>query len=141
MVEAVDVVPRLPQGLQTSLMSSKWKERKEVLDDLLKVLSSTLRIKDSPELNDVVKGLAGRMGDANINCVITAALCLESLAKGLMEGFARFREVTIPPILERMKERKQSVVDALAAALDAAFATVSDPQSTSSILKLTIDIR
>ena len=124
MVEAVDVVPKLPQGLYASLMSSKWKERKEALDELLKVLGSALRIKDAPELNDVAKALAGRMSDANINCVITAASCLEALAKGLMDDFSRFREVVIPPMLERLKERKQSVVDAIGAGLDAAFATV-----------------
>ena len=90
LAEAVNIVPRIPSGLQTALMSTKWKERKEVLDELATVLQSSLKIKDAPELHDVVKALAGRMTDANINCVIVAANCLEALAKGLMDGFNKY---------------------------------------------------
>ena len=42
--EEVDIVPKLPSTLQASLSSSKWKERKEVLDDLLVVLNAAPRI-------------------------------------------------------------------------------------------------
>lgn len=123
--EEVDIVPKLPSGLQAGLASSKWKERKEVLDELLTLLNATQRIKDASELGDVVKGLAGRMTDANINCVVAAANCLEAFAKGMMGSFSRFREAVVPPMLERLKERKQSVSDAIGSALDAVFATVS----------------
>ena len=128
--EEIDIVPQLPKNLQGALSSSKWKERKEVLDELAKVVN-TPRIKDAPELGDVVKGLAGRMTDANINCVIGSAQCLEMLAKGLMSSFARYRETVVHPMLERLKERKQSVTDAIGLALDAVFLTVrhSKPHS------------
>lgn len=122
--EEVDITGKVPSGFQAALTSSKWKERKEALDDLLTVLNATPRIKDSPEIADVVKALAGRMTDANINCVITAANCLEALAKGMMKNFARFRDTVVPPMLERLKERKQNVTDAIGNALDAVFSTV-----------------
>lgn len=122
--EEVDVVPKLPSGYQAALASSKWKERKEALDEIAAVLN-TPKIKDAPELGELIKALASRMSDANINCVMGAAACLEALAKGLMGAFARHRETVVPPMLGRLKERKQSVVDALGAALDAVFATVS----------------
>lgn len=121
--EEVDIVPKLPSGYSTLLNSSKWKERKEALDGIFTALD-TLRIKDAPELTDLAKALAGRMGDANINCVIVAANCIETLAKGLMQAFARHREVVVPPLLGRLKERKQNVTDALGLALDAVFITV-----------------
>ncbi|KAI5124542.1 hypothetical protein M0805_003064 [Coniferiporia weirii] len=132
--EEVDIVSKLPSGLQTALVSSKWKERKEALDDLLAVLSATPRIKDAPELSDVVKGLAGRMTDANINCVIAAANCIEALAKGMMGKFAKFREVIVNPMLERLKERKQNVTDAIGNALDAVFSTITLPDILENIL-------
>lgn len=123
--EEVDIAPKLPSGLQAALTSSKWKERKEVLDDLLALLNATPRVKDVPELSDVVRSLSGRMTDANINCVIVAANCIEALAKAMMGNFAKFRDVTVNPMIERLKERKQSVTDALGNALDAVFFTVS----------------
>lgn len=123
--EAVDIVPKLPASFQTNLKSSKWKERKETLDDLATLLSSTPKIKDSPELADLSKSLATCIAkDANINCVMVAATCVEELAKGLMASFAKYRENVVSPMLERLKERKANVTDAIGAALDAVFATV-----------------
>lgn len=122
--EEVNVVPQMPANFHANLASSKWKDRKEALDDFLVVLQKAIRIQDVPELGDTIKALAEKMKDVNINCVITAANCLEALAKGLGSSFARYKEVTIPPILDRMKERKPSVTDALGTALDAIFASV-----------------
>lgn len=125
LAEETDIVPKLPSNMQAGLGSSKWKERKEVLDELLTVLNATPRVKDAPELGELAKSLATCIHkDANINCVMTAANCLEALAKGVMAPFARYREAVVGPMLERMKERKANVTDAIGAALDAVFATV-----------------
>jgi cytoskeleton-associated protein 5 len=123
--EPVEVVSKFPSSLYSSLSSSKWKERKEALDEMLSLLSATLRIKDSPELGELAKALANKIqADANINCVITAAACVEALAKGMAGSFARFREAVVGHMLERLKERKANVTDAIGAALDAVFQTV-----------------
>ena len=91
------------------------------------MLKASLRIKDAPELGEVAKDLAARVGsDANVNCVMVAAACLKSLAEGLMAPFGRYRESVVPPMLERLKERKASVTDAIGEALDAIFVTVSN---------------
>ncbi|KAJ3552810.1 hypothetical protein NM688_g3956 [Phlebia brevispora] len=122
--DEVNIVPKLPANFQAALGSSKWKERKEALDELLNLLNATPRIKEAPELSDVVKSLATCIHkDANINCVTIAANCMEGLAKGMMASFGRYREAIVPPMLERMKERKASVTDAIGAALDAVFTT------------------
>ncbi|KAJ7172511.1 armadillo-type protein [Mycena filopes] len=126
-VEPVDI--KLPSSLQAMLTSSKWKERKEVLDELLTLLTSTPRIKDGPEIGELSKSLAARIqSDANINCVMTAAACLEALAKAMLGSFARYREAVVVPMLERLKERKATVTDSIGEALDAIFSctTLSD---------------
>ena len=122
----MDIVPKLSPSLHSDLKSSKWKERKEALDDLATLLSSTPRIKDAGELSELAKSLASCIAkDANINCVIVAANCLEELAKGMMETFGKYREAVVPLMLERLKERKANVTDAIGTALDAVFTTVS----------------
>lgn len=134
LAEESNIVPKLPSNMQAGLASSKWKERKEVLDELLILLNNTPRIKDASELGDLAKSLATCIQkDANINCVMAAANCLEGLAKGMMSSFARFRESVVGPMLERMKERKASVTDAIGAALDAVFATVRFSTTSSSV--------
>ncbi|KAI9566458.1 armadillo-type protein [Boletus coccyginus] len=118
--EPVDIVAKFPSNLQANLTSSKWKERKEVLDELSTLVNATPRIQDAPELAELAKSLATCIHkDANINCVITAANVMEGLAKGMMGPFGRLREAVVPPMLERLKERKINVTDAIGAALDA----------------------
>jgi len=120
----VNIAPKLPSNMSL-LTSSKWKERKEVLDELFTLLDSTPRIVDVPEMTDVARSLAVRIqSDANVNCVMVAANCLEALAKGMTASFARMREMVVPPVLERLKERKAAVTDTIGAALDAVFASV-----------------
>ncbi|KAG6854306.1 hypothetical protein C0991_008201 [Blastosporella zonata] len=126
LAEPVDITPKLSPNLQTALKSTKWKERKEALDELLALLTSTPRIKDASELGELAKSLASRVsGDANINCVMVASSCIEELAKGLMSTFGRYRESVVPLMLERLKERKATVTDAIGNALDAVFATTT----------------
>ncbi|KAG1890961.1 armadillo-type protein [Suillus subluteus] len=128
LVEPVSIIPKLPSNMQANLTSSKWKERKEVLDELLTLVNATPRIQDAPELGELAKSLATCISkDANINCVMTAAHIIEGLAKGMMSPFGRFRETVIPLMLERLKERKTNVTDAIGAALDAVFATTTLP--------------
>ncbi|KAJ6596858.1 microtubule associated protein [Mycena vulgaris] len=122
--EPVDI--KLPSSLQALLSSSKWKERKEVLDELLTLLNSTPRIKDGPEISELSKSLAVRIqSDANINCVMTAAACMEALAKAMLGSFARYREAVVAPMLERLKERKANVTDSIGDALDAVFSSTT----------------
>lgn len=124
--EEIDIVPKMPKDFYMSFKSSKWKERKEALDALQALLKSTPRIKDAPELGELAKSLAICIHkDVNINCVIVAAGCLEELAKGTMTALGRYRESLIPPMLERLKERKTNITDAIGNALDAVFHTVS----------------
>ncbi|TFK29909.1 microtubule associated protein [Coprinopsis marcescibilis] len=124
--EPEDIVPKLPGNMQAGLKSSKWKERKEVLDDLATLVNATARIKDAPELSELSRSLATCISkDANINCVIVAANCLEGLAKGMTTSFARYRETVVPLMLVRLKERKANVTDAIGTALDAIFATIT----------------
>ncbi|KAI0670470.1 ARM repeat-containing protein [Trametes maxima] len=124
--EEVDIAPKLPANFQANIKSSKWKERKEGLDDLLALVNATPRIKDASEIGEVIRSLATCVQkDANINCVMVAANCLEGLAKAMMGSFARYRESSVPPMLERLKERKANVTDAIGNALDAIFVTTT----------------
>jgi cytoskeleton-associated protein 5 len=123
--DPVSILDKLPPDFYDMLASTKWKERKELaLEPLLEILKKSPKIVDA-NYDELVRALAGRMSDANIVCVIAAANCIECIAKALKTAFSRYKPMTVPPILERCKEKKQSVTDALAAALDAAAASVS----------------
>ncbi|KAI1201592.1 armadillo-type protein [Nemania serpens] len=119
LAEPQDVLSKVPAGFHDNLASSKWKDRKEALEGLFAVLNIP-RIKDG-DFNEINRGLAKSMKDANIAVVTQAAQCIEVLAKGLRKGYGKYRSTVMAPIMERLKEKKQSVADALGAALDQVF--------------------
>lgn len=131
--EAVDVFAKIPKDYNERLGSSKWKDRKEVLEETQKALD-TPRIAEGP-FDDLVRGFAKSMKDANIAVVITAANCVELLAKGLKKSFNKYRKDIMNAMMERLKEKKQSVTDALGGALDASFASSSFPDCLEEILE------
>ena len=62
--------------------------------------------------------------DANVMVVTLAAKCVGLLATGLRKKFTQYSSMTIPPLLEKFKEKKPNVVAALRDAIDAVFLTV-----------------
>ncbi|SPO37750.1 related to STU2 - Microtubule-associated protein (MAP) of the XMAP215/Dis1 family [Pseudozyma flocculosa] len=115
-----------PDNLDEMLASKKWQERKEALEAVLKVMNSSLKMKPDSRFDGLADSLAHKITkDANINVVLVSCQCLEAMAKGLREGFARYKEKVVPPIIEKLKEKKASTVEVLAKTLDAIFQTVS----------------
>jgi len=121
--EPVNAFSKVPQDLHENLASTKWKDRKDALDALYAVINVP-RIKDGP-FDEIVRALAKCMKDANIAVVTVAANCVDVLAKGLRKGFGKYRSIVMAPIMEKLKEKKQSVADALGQALDSVFASTS----------------
>ncbi|KAI4868193.1 armadillo-type protein [Hypoxylon rubiginosum] len=119
LAEPQDVLSKVPANFHENLASSKWKDRKEALEALYAVLNVP-RIKDG-DFGEINRGLAKCMKDANVAVVTQAAQCIEVLAQGLRRSYGKYRSVVMAPIMERLKEKKQSVADALSAALDQVF--------------------
>ncbi|TAQ86315.1 hypothetical protein B7494_g5353 [Chlorociboria aeruginascens] len=133
MLEPQDVLSKVASNFSEQLASSKWKERKEALEGLY-TLVNVPRIKDG-DFGEVVRGLAKCMKDANIAVVTQAAQCIEALAKGLRKPFAKYRSIVTGPIMEKLKEKKASVSDALGAALDQVFFATSLTENLEEILE------
>ncbi|RIA95528.1 armadillo-type protein [Glomus cerebriforme] len=132
LAEPVDVLSKISKDFYTGLGSTKWKERKEALEGLLEICK-TPKIADN-NYSELIAALAKRITDANILVVTLAANVIEAIALGLREAFAKYKPVVIGPLIERLKERRQSVVDALSAALDAVFLSVTISDITEDIL-------
>lgn len=136
LAEPVDAASKIPASFHDNIASSKWKERKEALDELFNILN-TPRLKEG-QYDDAVRALAKSMKDANIAVVTVAANCVEKLAVGLRAGFSRYRSNIMSPMMERLKEKKQSVTDALGAAMDAVFSATSLSDNLSDIMAMLV---
>lgn len=120
MLEPVDVLSKLPSDLNSRISSAKWKDRKDALDEVYEVLSKAPKLA-AADYSDLVRLFAKCMKDANIQVVQLAANGIEFLSKGLKSGFSRYQNLVVGPLIERSKEKKPSVADALANALDSIF--------------------
>ncbi len=63
--------------------------------------------------------------DTNVNVKILAAKCIACLASGLHKDFKKYALVLLKPCLERFKEKKQIIVDAMREACDAIYPSTS----------------
>ncbi|KAK7707153.1 hypothetical protein SLS64_007363 [Diaporthe eres] len=123
LAEPQDVLKGIPGNFYDSLGSSKWKDRKEAVEALY-ALVNVPRIKDG-DFSEINRSLAKCMKDANIAVVTQAAQCIELLAKGLRRSYGKYRSVVMQPIMDRLKEKKAAIQDALGAALDQVFLATS----------------
>jgi cytoskeleton-associated protein 5 len=130
LLDPVNALSLFPGNLDEQLSSTKWKERLEVLEECNKILSQPTNAKISDSNVDAYGSLVATLGtkckgDANVNVVMEAAKLIEGLAHGMGRPFGRFRSIVMPGVIERLKERKATVVEALGKALDAVVSTVS----------------
>jgi hypothetical protein len=124
LVESIDVVPLFPETFLQIIVSKVWKEKAELLSTCNDVLAKNPKVKDVPALSEIVSALGARMADTNVNVVGASAGMIGALANQVEgKGFGKYKSAVVPPILDRLKEKK--TMDALGKALDAVFETVS----------------
>lgn len=124
LLEAVDVLSKLPKDFYEQLEAKKWQERKEALEKLLELAG--LPKLEAGDYGDLVKALRRTVSkDSNVVVVALAARCLAGLALGLRQRFHPYAHSCVATCLDKLREKKPAVVAALREALDAAFAQSS----------------
>uniref|UniRef100_A0A8C5SD62 Cytoskeleton associated protein 5 n=1 Tax=Laticauda laticaudata TaxID=8630 RepID=A0A8C5SD62_LATLA len=124
LLEAVEILSKLPKDFYDKIEAKKWQERKEALE-AVEVLVKNPRL-EAGDYADLVKALKKVVGkDTNVMLVALAAKCLAGLASGLRKKFGQYAGHVAPTILEKFKEKKPQVVQALQEAIDAIFLTTT----------------
>uniref|UniRef100_A0A3Q2ZF28 Cytoskeleton associated protein 5 n=1 Tax=Hippocampus comes TaxID=109280 RepID=A0A3Q2ZF28_HIPCM len=124
LMEAVDILSQLPKDFYDKIEAKKWQERKEALE-AVESLSKNPKL-ESGDYGDLARALKKVVGkDANVMLVSMAAKCLAGLASGLRKKFGTYAGQVVPTILEKFKEKKLQVVQALQEAIDAIFLTTT----------------
>ncbi|EJS42780.1 stu2p [Saccharomyces arboricola H-6] len=116
------VLDKLPKEFQERITSSKWKDRVEVLEEFWdNVLSQTKKLKSSSQNYSNLLGIYGHIiqKDANIQAVALAAQSVELICDKLkIPGFSKdYVSLVFTPLLDRTKEKKPSVIEAIRKAL------------------------
>ncbi|XP_053741131.1 cytoskeleton-associated protein 5 isoform X3 [Synchiropus splendidus] len=124
LLEPVEILSKLPKDFYEKIEAKKWQERKEALE-AVETLTKNPKLENG-EYGDLVRALKKVVGkDTNVMLVTLAAKCLAALASGLRKKFGSHAVQVVPTILEKFKEKKPQVVQALQEAIDAMFHTTT----------------
>ncbi|XP_038156575.1 cytoskeleton-associated protein 5 isoform X2 [Cyprinodon tularosa] len=124
LLEPVEILSKMPKDFYDKIEAKKWQERKEALE-AVEALTKNPKLENG-DYGDLVRALKKVVGkDANVMLVSVAAKCLAGLASGLRKKFGTYAGQVVPTILEKFKEKKPQVVQALQEAIDAIFLTTT----------------
>ncbi|CAA3011554.1 MOR1 isoform X1 [Olea europaea subsp. europaea] len=118
LVDPVDILTPLEKsGFWEGVKASKWSERKEAVSELTK-LASTKRIAPG-DFTEICRTLKKLITDVNIAVAVEAIQAIGNLATGLRTHFSGNSRLLLPVLLEKLKEKKPTSIEALTQTLQA----------------------
>ncbi|KAL2473261.1 Protein MOR1 [Forsythia ovata] len=118
LVDPVDILTPLEKsGFWDGVKASKWSERKEAVSELTK-LASTKRIAHG-DFTEICRTLKKLITDVNIAVAVEAIQSIGNLASGLRTHFSGNSRFLLPVLLEKLKEKKPTLMEALTQTLQA----------------------
>ncbi|XP_074562334.1 protein MOR1-like, partial [Curcuma longa] len=118
LVDPVDILTPLDKsGFWDGVKAAKWSERRDAVCELTK-LALTKRIAPG-DFSEVCRTLKKLVTDVNLVVSVEAIQAIGNLAKGLRNHFAASSRFLLPILLEKLKEKKPTLTDALTQTLQA----------------------
>nr|XP_016493302.1 PREDICTED: LOW QUALITY PROTEIN: protein MOR1-like [Nicotiana tabacum] len=118
LVDPVDIlIPLEKTGFWEGVKAAKWSERKEAVAELTK-LASTKKIAPG-DFAEICRTLKKLITDVNIAVAVEAIQAIGNLARGLRTHFSGSSRFLLPVLLEKLKEKKPTLTDALTQTLQA----------------------
>ncbi|KAM7525117.1 hypothetical protein LguiA_015019 [Lonicera macranthoides] len=118
LVDPVDILTPLEKsGFWDGVKAAKWSERKEAVAELSK-LASTKRIAPG-DFTEICRTLKKLITDVNIAVAVEAIQAIGNLARGLRTHFSGNSRFLLPVLLEKLKEKKPTLTEALTQTLQA----------------------
>lgn len=116
-VPETEVLSKIPPSFETAISSTKWKERKEALDEVVPLLNKPkLASGDYTMLVSALERVLAK--DTNQMCAGLAVQGVRSLVTGLRSEFRKYAPRVVPPLVERFKEKKPTFVEGINGCLD-----------------------
>ncbi|VDN93911.1 unnamed protein product [Brugia pahangi] len=113
-MDGVDVKEHLPIGFFETVRSTNWIERRDVLSALIDNLSHYPHIDPKIKYSEILAELKMIISkDSNIVVVTLALRALAAFVKGLRKNFMKYIPMVLLHVLEKFKEKKASVKEAV----------------------------
>ncbi|KAK1368569.1 MICROTUBULE ORGANIZATION family protein [Heracleum sosnowskyi] len=120
LVDPVDILTPLEKtGFWAGVKATKWSERKEAVAELSK-LALTKRIAPG-YFTEVCLTLKKLITDVNVAVAVAAIQAIGNLCRGLRTNFSGNSRFMLPVLLEKLKQKKPTLMDALTQTLQAMY--------------------
>nr|VDD06188.1 unnamed protein product [Brassica oleracea] len=120
LMDPVDILTPLEKsGFWEGVKKTKWLERKEAVAELTK-LASTKKIAPG-DFSEICRTLKKLITDVNLAVAVEAIQAIGNLARGLRTHFSASSRFMLPVLLEKLKEKKPTVAEALTQTLQAMY--------------------
>ncbi|KAL6614281.1 hypothetical protein ACP70R_036551 [Stipagrostis hirtigluma subsp. patula] len=118
LVDPVDILTPLEKsGFWDGVKASKWSERRDAVAELTKLASAK---KIAPgDFHEVSRTLKKLVTDVNLAVSVEATQAIGNLASGLRTHFSGNSRMLLPVLLEKLKEKKPTMTEALSQTLQA----------------------
>ncbi|KAL6853776.1 hypothetical protein ACP4OV_019805 [Aristida adscensionis] len=118
LVDPVDILTPLEKsGFWDGVKATKWSERRDAVAELTK-LASTRKIAPG-DFHEVSRTLKKLVTDVNLAVSVEATQAIGNLASGLRNHFSGNSRMLLPVLLEKLKEKKPTMTEALSQTLQA----------------------
>ncbi|KAK1306094.1 Protein MOR1 [Acorus calamus] len=120
LLDPVDILTPLDKtGFWDGVKATKWSERRDAVAELTK-LSSAKKIAPG-DFSEICRTLKKLVTDINIAVSVEAIQAIGNLARGLRNHFSGSSRFLLPILLEKLKEKKPALMEALTQTLQTMF--------------------
>jgi len=118
LVDPVDILTPLEKsGFWDGVKATKWSERRDAVAELTKLASAK---KIAPgDFHEICRTLKKLITDVNLAVSVEATQAIGNLARGLRAHFSGNARMLLPVLLEKLKEKKPTMTEALSQTLQA----------------------
>ncbi|CAD8143446.1 unnamed protein product [Paramecium pentaurelia] len=121
LVEAVEVFSKYTDSwCEKVFQLEKWQEKKEQLDNLQKSCSVP-KILQSPNIYPVVQLLKKLLNEQQMIISTQCIKIIGCMANGLRKNFNQYAKIIMLPVLNKLKDKKQNIVDETITAIKKLF--------------------
>ncbi|XP_066313403.1 protein MOR1-like isoform X2 [Miscanthus floridulus] len=118
LVDPVDILTPLEKsGFWDGVKATKWSERRDAVAELTK-LASAKKIAHG-DFHEICRTLKKLITDVNLAVAVEATQAIGNLARGLRAHFSGNARMLLPVLLEKLKEKKPTMAEALNQTLQA----------------------
>lgn len=119
-VDPIEVLSKLDEQWEKQVSDTKWTERRDALLALQEFTKVPKLVPgDYAPVVRLLKKVIGK--DSNVVVIMEACKCVSNLAAGLKREFGQFAKIVLGVLFDRLKEKKQNVLEAVRTALDTIF--------------------